>query len=402
MPKIPQPLSESEVRTAKHGKKKRLFDGQGMFLVLTPEGSKLWRLRYHFQGRRTMMSLGRYPETSLQAARERRAEALKLIAAGKNPAAVAKERKALDVSRGENTFVKVAERYLTTRHDLGESSHKTARQVFTRNVYPYIGEAPIQDLGRDDIRRVLQKIVDRGAIRQAHIVAMWLSQVFTYADDLGLVTGNPVPPIKRTLPPVVTEHYRAVLDPEHLGQVIRAFEGYRGSPIVKAALNLLPLLACRPGELRKMEWAGINLDTAEWRYEVTKVKRLHIVPLPRQAVEILRGLQTDSGKWVFPGIGRNGRPLGESAFHGAFRALGIDKDTLTAHGFRATLRTIGEEVLGFRADLLEKHLSHEVKNPLGRAYSRVEFLTERREMLQAWADYLDSLKASTGSRKATA
>lgn len=397
MPKKAKPLTDPAIRKATPGKNiKFLFDGGGLFLQISPGGSKLWRYRYLYRGARNMMSLGDYPAVSLADAREEKRKADRLIEQGQNPAAVKRQQKALDISRRENTFQALAEAYYAGRErELAPGTLKTIRRSLGRDVFPYVGTKPIQDFTRDDIKTLLRRILDRGAVTQAQQTALWMEQVFTYADDLGLITSNPATPIKRTLPAHRPEHRAAITDPQRLGELLRCIAGYRGTPVVRAALAILPVIACRPDELRSMEWAGINLESREWRYTVSKVRRLHIVPLPRQVVEILRELQplTGAGRYVFqaPYTTRE-RPISNNTIGPALQVLGFGPDEVVPHGFRTTFRTLGEEVLRFRPDLLEMHISHKMKTPLGRTYARMEYIDDRRKMMQEWADYLDGLK----------
>ncbi len=398
MPKKVRPLSETAVRNAKPEKKQRfLSDGDGLFLLINPCGSKLWRLRYPFRGKRCLMALGSYPTVTLQDARDRKREALRLIERDEKPVEVAKKKKELDISRRENTFQSIAEKYFAGRAvTLAPSTLKTIQRTMARDVFPFVGTKPVHDFTRDDIRNLTQRIIARGAVTQAHITALWMEQVFTYADDLGLVTSNPVTPIKRTLPAHRAEHRPAITDPKRLGELLRCIDGYIGTPVARAALAALPIIACRPGELRAMEWAGINLESREWRYTVTKSRRLATVPLPRQVVEILRELQplTGKGRFVFQApYATKEVPISNNTLGPALIAMGFSSEEVVPHGFRTTFRTLGEEILKFRPDLLEMHISHKVKTPLGRTYARMEFLDERREMLQKWADYLDGLKS---------
>jgi len=325
-----------------------------------------------------------------------------MLTEGRNPSSVRKENHAAVASR--KSFKDVAEKYLGKQAKLTEGTIRQYLTVFQRDIFPFIGDRAIQAVTRADIKKVLDAIVERGAVSTATTAAILLNKVFVQADILGLVTVNPVGAIRKTLPERRAKNFKAITDPAALAGLLRAIDGYQGTPAVRAALKLAPMLACRPGELRTMEWSHVNLDDAEWRYEVSKVRRLHIVPLPRQAVEILRDLQplTGHGRWVFPNphYGSD-RAMSANATLAAIRLMGFGPDTVVPHGFRATFRTLGEEVLGLRPDLLEMQLSHKIKNPLGRVYSRGEFLADRREMMQKWADYLDSLKAQ-GRVKATA
>ena len=406
MPRLATPLSDKKCRSAKPSTKRTyLCDGQGLFLLISPSGAKLWRLKYKIDGKPGMFALGVYPKVSLEDARELRRTYLLSIKTGITPLAANKQAETDKAFKAQNSFRLVAERYFGNL-ELASSSRELFVHLLEKNVFPIIGDKPIQDIKRDDISELLQTIVERGAVSIAHSTGKLIVRVFQYAvDDLQIIDRNPARRIRKTIPVHTVKHFPALLDEAELGRLLRCIDQYHGTPVVKAALQLAPLLACRPSELRKMEWAGVNLDAAEWRYEVSKVKRLMVTPLCTQVVTILRELHavTGGGRWVFASPNDGGiQPISPHAILYAIRALGFTQDALVAHGFRCTLRTLGEEVLGFRADLLELHLSHKIKNALGRAYSRVEFLPERREMLQRWGDYLDELKAGGNTERKAA
>jgi integrase len=267
------------------------------------------------------------------------------------------------------------------------------------DVYPYIGGRPVAELSAPEFLRVGRRMEERGAIESAHRVLQTCGQVMRYAIATGRADRNPVADLKGAIASPVERHHAAITDPAMLGGLLRAIEGYSGDPTTRAALKLSALLFVRPGELRHAEWAEIDLDAAEWNIPAGKMKmrQPHLVPLPEQAVAILRELQplTGRGQYVFPGGRSPRRPMSNNAINAALRRMGYGTDTMTAHGFRATARTILDEVLGYRVDYIEHQLAHAVKDPNGRAYNRTAHLPERRKMMQGWADYLDALR--TGS-----
>ena len=265
---------------------------------------------------------------------------------------------------------------------------------FERDIFPWIGGRPIADVAAPELLGVVRRIEARGALETAHRALQNCGQVFRYAVATGRAERDPTGDLKGALPPVKGEHFAAVTEPAEVAKVLRALDGYAGTFTVACALRLAPLVFVRPGELRKAEWADIDLDRAEWRYTVTKTNTPHIVPLSTQVVAILRELHalTGTGRYVFPGARSNGRPMSDNAILAAMRRMGIPKDEMSGHGFRAMARTILDEVLGFRPDFIEHQLAHAVKDPNGRAYNRTAHLGERRKMMQAWADYLDKLK----------
>ena len=243
----------------------------------------------------------------------------------------------------------------------------------------------------------MRRLGQRGALETAHRTLQNCGQVFRYAVATGRAKRDPSGDLRGALPPVKRTHFAALTESKQVGPLLRVLEGYQGTLIVRCALRLAPLVFVRPGELRQAEWSDIDLETAEWRYTVTKTDTQHIVPLSRQAVEILRELYplTGQGRYVFPSARTpNGdRPMSNNAILAALRRMGIGKKEMTAHGFRATARTILDEVLGFRPDFIEHQLAHAVRDPNGRAYNRTAHLSERKKMMQTWADYLDQLKA---------
>jgi integrase len=269
-----------------------------------------------------------------------------------------------------------------------------------RDVFPWMGGKPIAKITAPDVLAVLRRIEARGAIETAHRVHQNCGQVFRYAVATGRAHADPTPALRGSLTPWKPEHYASLTDPEQVGALLRAIEGFTGSYVTRGALKLAALVFTRPGELRKAEWAEIDLDAAEWNIPAERMKlRLpHLVPLSAQAVAILRDLHplTGAGRYVFPGARDRKKPLSDATMNAALRRMGFDKDTMTGHGFRAMARTILDERLGFRPDYIEHQLAHAVRDPNGRAYNRTAHLPERRKMMQAWADYLDSLRDAPG------
>lgn len=391
------PLTDTAIRNAKPGEKPaKIFDERGLFLLVTPTGGKWWRLRYKFDGKEKLLSLGTYPDTSLKDARTRRDDARKLLADGVDPGENRKAVKAARQVRAANSFEVVArEWYAKQAPNWAEHHGDRIIRRFERDIFPWIGGRPIADVTAPELLAVVQRIESRGALETAHRALGNCGQVFRYAVATGRALRDPSGDLRGALPPVKGEHFAAVTEPIQAAQLLRTLDGYQGTLTVACALRLAPMVFVRPGELRAAEWADIDLETAEWRYHVTKTDSDHIVPLATQAVAILRELQalTGTGRFVFPGARSNGRPMSDNAILAAMRRMGIGKDEMSGHGFRAMARTILDEVLGFRPDFIEHQLAHAVKDPNGRAYNRTAHLGERRKMMQAWADYLDKLKA---------
>ncbi|OOG43229.1 integrase [Rhodanobacter sp. C06] len=399
MPKRADPLTPSAVANAKpQAKPYKLPDGRGMLLLVNPDGSKLWRWRYRrpVTGMENMLALGAYPETSLRLAREKREEARALLAAGIDPGEHRKAEKAAGEERAANSFEVVAREWLG-KQTWVEHYRVKVEAWMANDVYPHIGGRPVAELSAPEFLRVGRRMEERGAIESAHRILQTCGQVMRYAIATGRAERNPVADLKGAIAAPPERHHAAITDPAELGGLLRAIEGYSGDPTTRAALKLSAMLFVRPGELRHAEWAEFDLDAAEWNIPAGKMKmrQPHLVPLCEQAVAILRELQplTGRGQYVFPGGRSPRRPMSNNAINAALRRMGYGTDSMTAHGFRATARTILDEVLGYRVDYIEHQLAHAVKDPNGRAYNRTAHLPERRKMMQGWADYLDALRA---------
>ena len=390
------PLTDVVIRGAKPTTKAiKLYDSGGLYLEVSPSGGKWWRLKYRFNGKENRISLGVYPETTLRAARDRRDTERKLLAEGIDPSKSRKTEKSAQANRAANSFEQVAREWFVKFSPSWAPAHAARKiRLFERDIFPWIGQQPIAEITAPELLSVLHRIEKRGVSETERRALVSCGQVFRYAVASGRAERDPSGDLRGALPPVKGEHFAAITEPVNLATILRAFEGYNGTLPVRCALRLMPLLFVRPGELRKAEWSQIDLDAAEWRYMVTKTQTEHIVPLSRQAVAILHELYplTGNGHFVFPSARSNTRPMSDNAILVAMRTMEIAKDVTTGHGFRATARTILDEVLGVRTDLIEHQLAHRVKDPNGRAYNRTAFLPERREMMQTWADFLDQLK----------
>ncbi|MEA5112931.1 MAG: integrase arm-type DNA-binding domain-containing protein [Geobacteraceae bacterium] len=399
MPKRVAPLSEIQVRNAKpKSRDYKLMDGYGLFLLVTPSGSKLWRLDYRFGGKRKVIAFGAYPAVSLADARHRRDEAKILIANGVDPGEVRKAKKAAIAAETENSFEVVAREWHTKFSQSWSSSHaETTMKRLLLDVFPVMGARPIDDIKAPELLAMLRRIESRGALETAHRVRTICGQVFRYAVATGRAERDPAADLKGALPPYKKSHLAAITDPKEVAPLLRAIDEYKGSFVVKCALQLAPLVFVRPGELRQAEWAEIDLDAGEWNIpaERMKMKVAHLVPLSRQAVAILRELEplTGRGRYVFPCHRSFARPMSNNAINAALRRMGFDKDEMTGHGFRAMARTILDEVLQVRPDFIEHQLAHAVRDPNGRAYNRTAHLVERKKMMETWGDFLDGLKS---------
>jgi integrase len=391
------PLSDTACRNAKpQDKPYKLADEKGMFLSINPNGSKYFRLKYRFNGKEKLLALGVYPETGLKDARSKRDEARELIAKGIDPG---ENKKALKQAKSEssaNSFEVIAREWGLKKVESWSEKNNRSKRMLERNIFPWIGSKPIADILPRDILDCLRRIEDRGTIETAHRTLQICGQVYRYAVATGRADRDITPDLRGALPPAKGEHFAAITEPKAVAELLRAIDGYQGSLPALCALKLAPLVFVRPGELRAMEWAHIDLESREWRYFVSKTAVQHIVPLSRQAVDILRELYplTGHGRYAFPSerTPRGDRCMSENTLNAALKRLGYGKDVMTAHGFRAMARTILDEVLGVRPDFIEHQLAHAVKDPNGRAYNRTAHLPERHKMMQQWADYLDSLK----------
>jgi integrase len=390
------PLTDTLARNAKPAAKTvRMFDRDGLYLEVSPRGGKWWRLKYRFAGREKRVSLGVYPEVNLKKARARTIEARQLLEAGVDPSENRRAAKAAQIEGAANSFEVVTREWIDRQMKSWVKGHgERILTRFERDLFPWIGARPIADLTAPELLTTVRRIEKRGALETAHRALGNCGQVFRYAIATGRAKRDPTGDLRGALPPVKTEHFAAITEPKRVGALMRAIEGYEGSLTVRCALRLAPLVFVRPGELRHAEWTAMDLDGGEWRYTVTKTNTPHVVPLSSQAVAILRELKplTGRGRYVFSSARSSQRPMSDNAILAAMRRMGIAKDEMSGHGFRAMARTILDEVLGFRPDFIEHQLAHAVRDPNGRAYNRTAHLAERRKMMQAWADYLDKLK----------
>lgn len=392
-------LTPSGVRNAKpQATAYKLADGRGMYLLVKPNGSKWWRFDYRRPGtkKRNTLSLGTYPDVSLKKARDRREEARQQIADGIDPG---DQRKAETVA-GAETFEAIAREWHAKHVPNWSPAHADRLMArLEKDVFPWIGHNPIGKLAAPDVLAVLRRVDARGARDTAHRVHQHCGQVFRYAVATGRASSDPTPALRGAIPPARATHHASITDPERIGELLRALDGYQGSPVTRAALQLAPLVFVRPGELRRAEWAEVDLDKAEWRIPGEKMKMgsPHIVPLSSQAVAVLQDLAplTGMGRYLFPGLRTRSRPMSENTVNAALRRMGFDRDTMTGHGFRSMASTLLNEQ-GWHRDAIERQLAHAERDAVRAAYNYAEHLPERRKMMQAWADYLDSLRESPG------
>ena len=389
-------LSDIIIRNAKPTEKPyRLYDRDGLYLEVAPKGGKWWRLKYRFAKKEKRLSLGVYPEVDLKAARQKTFDARTLLAKGID---VGDHRKVAAATRDHNatnTFEAVAREWLAKMLPTWVPSHSIRIvERLEKDIFPWIGNKPADTISAPEILTTIRRIESRGAIETAHRALSNCGQVFRYAVATGRAASDPTRDLRGALQPVRPTHLAAVTEPKELGRVLRAMDAYQGSFIVRCALRLAPLLFVRPGELRNAKWADFDFANAEWRFVASKTKTPHIVPLAKQALAILKELKphTRKSEYVFPNPRSIKRPLSNNDVLAGLRRMGIDKTEMTGHGFRASARTILDEVLSFRPDYIEHQLAHAARDPNGRAYNRTAHLVERKKMMQVWADYLDDIR----------
>jgi len=376
-------------------KTQRLFDGKGLYLEVSPKGGKWWRHKYRFNGKERRLSLGVYPDTSLQRAREKLEDNRKLLADKIDPSAARQLDKRHRLDQETNTFESIArEWHKQKKPTLSEKYAKNIVSGLERDIFPSLGKKIISEITPKELLDCIRKIEARGTNETAHRRLKNCSEIFCYAVASSRTDRDIATDITGALAPKTKSHLAAITDPDKIGPLLRMIEQYEGTPVVKCALRLAPLVFVRPGELRQAEWSDIDLENAEWRFTVTKTNTPHIVPLSKQSIEVLEEIKilTGNGQYVFPSQRSIKRPMSDNAILAAFRTMGIPKEEMSGHGFRAMARTLLDEVLGCRPDFIEHQLAHAVRDPNGRAYNRTSHLVERKIMMQEWADYLDKLK----------
>lgn len=390
-------LSDTALRNAKPTDKPyKLYDEKGLYLIVNPNGGKWWRLKYRLDSKEKTLSLGVYPDVSLAQARTKRDDARALVADDIDPSKARQENKAQAILESQNTFAAVANDWHTLHNKAKSERHQQrVRRWLDVYLFPLLGNKQVSSITAPMVLDTTSTLQKQNKLETAHRVIQTAGQVFRYAIQKGFATYNPAPDLKGALPPPVVKNMAAMIEPKDVAQLLRSIDGYRGTLTVQCALKLAPLLFQRIGELRHMKWADLDFENNEWRYLVTKTKTQHIVPLSRQAIEIIKTMQPFSGNgvFVFPGGRTHERPMSENAINAALRNMGYDTQAeITGHGFRAIAQTLGEQELGLDPKHIERQLAHSVANPLGTAYERAQFLKDRKLMMQKWADYLDELK----------
>jgi len=390
-------LSTAKIQNATAQKKTvRLFDGRGLYLEIAPTGSRWWRFKYRFAGKEKRISLGVYPDVGLKKARDRRDEMRKLVADGIDPSAARKQQKLMALDAAANTFEAVAREWFEKHSANWEASYSVKLLArLEANIFPWLGDRPIRDIKPPELLSVLRRVESRGVLETAHRLMNYCGNIYRYAVATGRAERDISSDLRGALPPSTPQHHASVTDPEGVAALLRAIDGYRGSNVTRYALQLAPLVFVRPGELRKAEWSEIDLEAGEWRIPPgrMKMKTKHIVPLSSQAVAILRALQplTGKGHYLFPGARSRERCMSENTVNGALRRLGWSGSEMTGHGFRSMASTLLNEQ-GWNRDAIERQLAHTERNSIRAAYNYAEHLPERRRMMQAWSDYLHTLR----------
>ncbi len=387
------PLTDTALRAAKPTEKtQKSFDGNGLYLIITPKGAKSWRLKYRFQGKEKLISLGPYPLVSLKEARERSLVARKTLEGGIDPSAERKQAK----NKTQNTFELVAREWHEMQSTKWTKTTATAvMQRMKRNFFPFIGAKPIDEVTAPEILALLRKVEARGTISSAHDLKHACSGVMRYAIATGRAERDPTADLRGALTPNRKKHRPALTAPEAVGNLMHAIYNYQGSLVVRSALQLLAFTFCRSTEIRNAEWKEFDFEDKLWRIpaERMKMKRDHLVPLSKQAIAVLEKLRMYSGKgqYVFPCYRSETVSFGKTALQRAIRVMGFERDEMCPHGFRSMASTLLNEQ-GYNADWIERQLAHVSNNQVRAAYNRAEYLPERRKMLQEWADYLDKLR----------
>jgi len=400
------PLTDTFVKNLKpdgSATGKKHSDGHGLFLLVKDSG-KYWRLAYRFNDKQKTLALGVYPIITLAKARQRREKARELLSEGIDPSSAKRAEKVASRIAAVNTYEAVAREFHAAQ-SAGWSKSYSARwlQTMRKDLFPYLGKLTLPEISPALLLDALRRVEARGTFETAHTLRKNAGQVFRYGVQTARCERNPVTDLRGALKPVVVKHMAAVLEPQKTGELLRAIAGYSGQPVTKAALELSALLFQRPGNIRAMEWAWVNLQDAMITIPAAAMKRRlhqklngrpHFVPLAQQAVAVFEELQplTGHGKYVFPSLRTGERPMSENTVNAALRRLGFAQDEMSAHGFRAMARTLMVERLGVSEDVIEAQLAHGKAGPLGAAYDRAEFMDQRHRMMAEWADYLDQLR----------
>jgi len=394
-------LTDTTIKNSKAREKTyKLYDERGLYLEISPTGGKWWRFKFRFEDKEKRLSLGTYPDVSLRDARDKRDALRKQVASGTDPSNVRRDEKAAR----KNTFESVGEEYIySMKGKWAPRTYLLVTERLRKDLFKTIGSRTIHAIRAPELLRELERIQNRGALEAAHRARQDASLIFRFALAKGYVDRDPAADLRGALRQRTTKHHASITDPNEIGGLLRAIEGYSGEPTVKAALSLAPHVFLRPGELRAAEWREIDLEACEWRVPATrmKMKEVHIVPLSRQSVEILNGLRPITGtrRLVFPSVRTADRPISENTINASLRRMGYSTDQMTGHGFRSMASTRLNESQKWHRDAIERQLAHGEKDKVRASYNYAEHLVERRKMMQWWSDYLDELRDNTNTSR---
>jgi integrase len=397
MARLVKPLTATQVNNAKPKTAMyKMFDGGGLFLQVNPSGGKYWKMKYRKDdGKEGLLTFGGYPAISLEQARRKRDEARSHKAAGVDPGEVKRREKTERTERAKNTFEAIARAWMEVHSSkVKPQSLSVSKAVLEKYVFPIIGRIPVRSLKAPDFLDVIRRLEALGYLCTARRAGVACSLVMRFAVATGQADIDPLPSLRGSTKTYKGKHLASTTEPKEVGRLLRAIWSYHGSFVVACALKIAPYVFVRPGELQQARWSDIDFENCEWRYTAPKTDTPHIVPLAPQVMEILKKLYplTGEGEWIFPGAVQSDKPMGKTTIMAGLRRIGIGQEEMTPHGFRAMARTILDEVLGERYDIIEQQLAHMVRDPNRRAYNRTVHLEERKRMMCRWADYLDGLR----------
>lgn len=398
------PLSLPQIKAAQPKTKDyKLSDEKGMYLLVKKNGAKYWRMKYRFDKKEKTLALGVFPETTLTMARNKRDAARLKLQQGIDPMAERNAKKTQAADAHKNAFSAITYEWLAKRGFKSKSTEDRLKRLLEKDLFPKLGNVPVNEITPPILLKELQRIEERGAIETAHRAKQYAGQIFRYAISTGRAEIDPSAALSNALTPTKHKHFAAITTPAEAGKLMLAIKHFQGTPVIHAALKLSALFFCRQGEVRHLEWENVNFEEKRIDIPADKMKmgEPHIIPLSKQALAILADLHTyhKRGKYVFPSVRGASQPISENGVRTALRTMGFDNNTMTPHGFRAMARTILDEVLDYRIDWIEHQLAHRVKDTHGRAYNRTKHMEGRRKMMQHWADYLEAitLQAETGN-----
>ncbi len=397
MARLVKPLTATQVLNAKPKETVyKLFDGGGLYLQVTPAGGKHWKMKYRqANGKEGLLSFGAYPAVSLEQARKKREAARAQKASGSDPGAVKRQEKAENEVQEKHSFRSIANAWLEiVAAKVKPQTFKQYKMVMDNHLMPALGDMHIKQIKPADLLQTIRRIEARNIFGTSKKAAQLCSSVLQYAIAMGIIEIDPIPSIRILLKPHRVVHRAACIEPEKFGKILHTIQSFCGTLIVQSALRIMPYIFVRTTELTNARWADIDFNACEWRYTVSKTNTAHIVPLAPQVMAILKILHVSTGKGtlLFPNLNDSTRPISEVTMIAAMRRMGIRPDQMTIHGFRASARTLLDEVLGERYDLIEHQLAHAVRDPNGRAYNRTQHLAERKRMMERWANYIDELR----------